>query len=85
MAFSTVAREFDGRDEKWKALGREPPKVCPFIMEDDEADIDQLSNQDWYERRGYQVFKRVDAMWGEVDSMGKNWPATAVFMRKDIT
>jgi hypothetical protein len=28
LALSTVAREYDGKDERWKALGREPPKVC---------------------------------------------------------
>jgi hypothetical protein len=28
LALSTVSNEYDGKDERWKALGREPPKVC---------------------------------------------------------
>jgi hypothetical protein len=40
--------------------------------------------QGWYERRGYEVYKRVEAMWTETDSTGKVWPYTAVLMRKDI-
>ena len=44
----------------------------------------QISNQDWYERRGYEVYHREDEYWWEKDKTGKPWPFTAVFMRKDI-
>lgn len=43
-----------------------------------------MSNQDWYARRGYVVFKRVEEKWSEKDPMGKEWWFPAVFMRKDI-
>jgi len=69
LALSTVANEYAGKKERWEALGREPPV---------------LSNQDWYARRGYVVFKRVEEKWSEKDPMGKEWWFPAVFMRKDI-
>ncbi|TVY45472.1 hypothetical protein LOCC1_G004978, partial [Lachnellula occidentalis] len=69
LALSTVADDGEGRVEKFKALGREVPSV---------------SNQRWYERRGYVPFKRVKEMWWETDSRGKKWPTEGVFMRKDI-
>lgn len=46
--------------------------------------IAQLSNQDWYARRGYAVFKTVKKMWKEIDVKGKEWWFSAVFMRKNI-
>lgn len=70
LVLSTVANEYEGRDEKWAAFGRIAPKI---------------SNQDWYGRRGYVVYKTVDNFWWEKDKNGKDWPATAVFMRKNIT
>lgn len=69
LALSTVANEYEGKAERWAALGREPPK---------------LSNQDWYARRGYEVFKRVEEKWSEKDEMGKEWWFAGVFMRKEI-
>jgi hypothetical protein len=44
----------------------------------------QYSIVEWYGRRGYVVYKYLDAAWWEEDSTGKKWPATAVFMKKDI-
>jgi len=41
-------------------------------------------NQDWYERRGYEVYKKIDKMWAEKDPTGKEWWFPAVFMKKDI-
>lgn len=44
----------------------------------------QVSTHDWYERRGYTVYKRVDAYYNDVDDTGKKWGTDAVFMRKNI-
>lgn len=44
----------------------------------------QFSKQDWYQRRGYEVYDRKEKMWSETDPQGKEWWASAVFMRKDI-
>jgi hypothetical protein len=44
----------------------------------------KIENQDWYERRGYVVYARKEAMWSEKDKSGRLWPSTAVFMRKAI-
>ncbi len=45
----------------------------------------KLSNEDWYARRGYIVYKTVDQMWNEKDKTGKVWWTPAVFMRKEIS
>ncbi|KAH9221774.1 hypothetical protein DL95DRAFT_327136 [Leptodontidium sp. 2 PMI_412] len=69
LALSTVANEYEGKAERWAALERDPPAI---------------SNQDWYARRGYVVFKTVDEMWSERDARGREWWFGAVFMRKEI-
>ncbi len=69
LQLSTVANEYEGREERRKALGLSEPNVLP---------------QTWYERRGYEIFKRQKDMWWEVDPTGKRWPCDGVFMRKDI-
>lgn len=69
LALSSVSRENSDDKEKWVALGRAPPKI---------------TNQDWYERRGYVVYKRVKDLWWNPDKTGKMWPHSAVFMRKVI-
>jgi hypothetical protein len=43
-----------------------------------------MSNQDWYARRGYEVFKRDDRFYLEFSPTGKERAFTAVFMRKTI-
>ncbi|KAF5868602.1 uncharacterized protein Bfra_012249 [Botrytis fragariae] len=59
------------REEKYKALDLVIP---PF------------SNQDWYERRGYKVYKNVENLFGpKVDPTGKSWYWNAVFLKKDIS
>jgi GNAT superfamily N-acetyltransferase len=70
LALSTVLANQEGRKEKLAALGRGMPKVEP---------------QDWYARRGYVVYKEMEECWSEIDSTGKEWFWTAVFMRKNIT
>jgi GNAT superfamily N-acetyltransferase len=69
LALSSVTRENKDHKEKWTALGREPPKI---------------TNQDWYERRGYMPYKYVNDLWWESDKTGKRWPHSAVFMKKVI-
>ncbi|KAH7321966.1 hypothetical protein BKA65DRAFT_541083 [Rhexocercosporidium sp. MPI-PUGE-AT-0058] len=69
LALSTVANEYEGKAARWAALERDPPTI---------------SNQDWYARRGYVVFKEVDKMWSERDPKGRQWWFKAVFMRKEI-
>jgi hypothetical protein len=43
-----------------------------------------MASQDWYERRGYEVYQRNEKFWSEKDATGKVWWFTAVFMKKDI-
>ncbi|KAK0099599.1 hypothetical protein ONS95_013504 [Cadophora gregata] len=71
LALSTWSNSYssDPENEMWVALQREPPKI---------------SNQDWYARRGYVVFKTVAEKWCERDSRGREWWFAGVFMRKVI-
>jgi hypothetical protein len=41
-------------------------------------------NQDWYERRGYDVYQTHEKFWPEKDPTGITWWFTSVFMKKDI-
>lgn len=43
-----------------------------------------MTNQEWYGRRGYEVYRKVDQMWSTDDETGKTWWTPGVFMRKDI-
>ncbi len=70
LALMTVASAFPTRDAKLKAQGREKPKIAL---------------QEWYERRGYVVFKHVEKAWEEVDLEGKIWWCAAVLMRKELS
>jgi len=70
LALSTVLATQEGRKEKLAALGRNLPDVEP---------------ETWYSRRGYVVYKTIEKCWSELDSTGKEWFWTAVYMRKDIT
>lgn len=67
LALNTMAREEAIDVVRLNALGKRIPKVC---------------NQDWYERRGYEVFKRVEDVWRETDRTGREWRMTDVYMRK---
>ncbi|ESZ98758.1 hypothetical protein SBOR_0864 [Sclerotinia borealis F-4128] len=59
------------REEKYKVLDLVIP---PF------------SNQEWYERRGYQAYKTVENLFGpRVDSTGKSWYWGSVFLKKEIS
>lgn len=44
-----------------------------------------MSTQDWYARRGYEVFNTVERRWVMVDKTGKEWGIAAVFMRKTVS
>ncbi|KAK6222608.1 hypothetical protein LQW54_000788 [Pestalotiopsis sp. IQ-011] len=52
------------------ALGRPVPKV-PIV--------------DWYQRRGYVVYDVVKDGVFDVDSTGKRWNSTLLYMKKDLT
>ncbi|KAI0601421.1 hypothetical protein F4775DRAFT_542116 [Biscogniauxia sp. FL1348] len=70
ITLETVANEEVAADSPRRiALGRPVPKV---------------TNQDWYERRGYSVYSRKKDAWFDTDSTGKSWGTTAVFMRKNL-
>jgi hypothetical protein len=43
-----------------------------------------MSNEDWYARRGYKVFKRDDRFYVEFSPSGKERTFAAVFMAKTI-
>jgi hypothetical protein len=44
----------------------------------------KVTNEHWYKRRGYEVYRKVDQMWTSEDLEGKIWWVPGVFMRKDI-
>ncbi|KAH6683880.1 hypothetical protein B0J14DRAFT_571629 [Halenospora varia] len=69
LALNAINKDDPERDEKYKALGLVIP---PF------------SNQGWYERRGYQIYKYVEPLFSKVDETGKVWYWTGVFMKKEI-
>ncbi|KUJ14699.1 uncharacterized protein LY89DRAFT_720181 [Mollisia scopiformis] len=69
LGLNAINKVEPGREEKYKALGLTIP---PF------------SNQEWYERRGYQVFNNVEKLFAKVDSTDKTWTWDAVFLKKYI-
>lgn len=69
LVLKTRSKEKELTSEKWLALGMDPPT---------------FSAQDWYQRRGYEVYETREKMWSQIDSQGRVWWTTAVFMRKDI-
>ncbi|CZR55211.1 uncharacterized protein PAC_05098 [Phialocephala subalpina] len=69
LALNAINKVDNEREEKYKALGL----VIP-----------EFSNQEWYERRGYQRYKETEKCFSKVDSTGKSWYWNAVFLKKDI-
>ncbi|GAP88177.1 hypothetical protein SAMD00023353_1500450 [Rosellinia necatrix] len=43
-----------------------------------------VTNQDWYSRRGYQVYGRKGVAWVDIDDTGREWQVGAVFLRKNL-
>jgi len=43
-----------------------------------------FTNQDWYQRRGYEIYDRRERMWSHADAEGRDWWSAAVFMKKAI-
>ncbi|KAK8055612.1 hypothetical protein PG993_000839 [Apiospora rasikravindrae] len=46
--------------------------------------IQKVTNQDWYMRRGYEVYQRRPNSWFDTDATGKQWWCTAVCLRKSL-
>ncbi|CZR69794.1 uncharacterized protein PAC_19694 [Phialocephala subalpina] len=69
LALSTPNKDDPTRVDRFVALKKDLPKV---------------TNQEWYGRRGYEVYRNVDQMWSEDDETGKTWWVPGVFMKKDI-
>ncbi|KAK7941321.1 Acyl-CoA N-acyltransferases (Nat) [Apiospora aurea] len=46
--------------------------------------IQKVTNQDWYMRRGYEVYQRRPNSWFDTDATGKEWWCTAVCLRKAL-
>ena len=44
----------------------------------------QIQVQEWYERRGYKVYKHERDYFEQEDQAGNIWPLTAVFLRKNL-
>ncbi|KAK7989886.1 hypothetical protein PG989_010201 [Apiospora arundinis] len=44
----------------------------------------KITNQDWYMRRGYEVYHRRPNAWFDTDATGKEWWCTAVCLRKNL-
>lgn len=70
LALNAINKFDPEREEKYKALGVEIPL---------------FSNQEWYERRGYQIYKEEKKLFSKVDSTGKSWYWNAVFLKKEIS
>lgn len=47
--------------------------------------VPKMSNQEWYDRRGYRLIETVQNYYGVADKQGKVWDVKTVFMRKDIS
>lgn len=67
------------------------PKVSPRVTWDFSGRLVnnlsnnvQVTNQDWYTRRGYQLIKTVPDYYHTPDRAGKIRGVRAVFMRKDV-
>ncbi|KAH8679665.1 hypothetical protein BGZ60DRAFT_400400 [Tricladium varicosporioides] len=69
LGLNAINKEDPEMEEKYSALGLTIP---PF------------SNQGWYERRGYQIYKHVEKLFSKVDKTGKEWYWNAVFLKKEI-
>ncbi|KAI9648542.1 hypothetical protein NHQ30_003178 [Ciborinia camelliae] len=70
------------REEKYKALDL----VIPPVSKTELNCNGNFSNQEWYERRGYEVYKTVENLFGpKVDPTGKSWYWNAVFLKKEIS
>ncbi|KAI1811802.1 hypothetical protein GGS20DRAFT_561185 [Poronia punctata] len=44
--------------------------------------VPSITNQDWYERRGYKVYGGSE--WVDVDDTGKEWPVKGIYLRKEL-
>jgi hypothetical protein len=82
LALNTAANDFEGWEKSYHAVGVPLPEVsfkfysvvnCRNWM----LTALKHSIADWYRRRGYVEYKRVD-------SNGKEWPFMAVYLKKDI-
>jgi len=69
LSLDTLANESANRSEMWAEIGMKPPS---------------LSNQDWYGRRGYKVWRFVEGHIQHRDPNGKVWPLDGVFMKKTV-
>ncbi|KAI9810597.1 MAG: hypothetical protein M1827_006159 [Pycnora praestabilis] len=69
LALSTLAKEVYDDEERDRAYGNERPKAAP---------------EEWYSRRGYEVYKHEDNHYKSPDLQGKVWELRAVFMRKNL-
>ncbi|KAF8864383.1 hypothetical protein BDZ45DRAFT_582162 [Acephala macrosclerotiorum] len=69
LSLDTLANESAYRNEMWVELGVEPAS---------------LSNQDWYERRGYKVWRYVPGHIQYRNPDGRVWPLDGVFMKKTV-
>ncbi|KAJ8099551.1 hypothetical protein POJ06DRAFT_112595 [Lipomyces tetrasporus] len=88
LALETIAREFTRDEKPWKAFGIPYPVVCRRLFSLESAFTDccsKVTNQDWYERRGYDVYKRVEQIYEHPDLSGKTWVVPTVFMQKSVT
>ena len=84
LAMNAINKDDPEREEKYKALGLIIPQASVSRLKMECADPVQFSNQEWYSRRGYKVYKNVENLFSKVDSTGKTWYWNAVFLKKEI-
>ncbi|RDL42511.1 Uncharacterized protein BP5553_02490 [Venustampulla echinocandica] len=69
LSLDTLANNSANRSQMWVEIGMKPPA---------------LSNEDWYTRRGYEVYRFEEGHIKHIDPNGKVWPLDSVFMKKTV-
>jgi GNAT superfamily N-acetyltransferase len=69
LSLDTLAKEISNDTKFWEWAGLEPPKI---------------TNQEWYERRGYKVFRTGASVYVEESKDLQAYDMRCVFMRKSI-
>ena len=86
LVLYTIEREANISKGRYASRGLEVPKVsgeCGLELIN-MLIVQKVVLQDWYERKGYRVYKKTPGFFNFKDSMGKLWEADEVHMRKRV-
>lgn len=86
LMLDTIQRDDQMREDFAKATYGTVPKVRAFMscLYLDSYLRLQVTNEDWYGRRGYRPIGTVLNYYDVRDRSGMKWDMTTIFMRKDI-